>query len=65
MVVKVMDKTQSIEAFSYLSNDLLFYLTWPDRKDKIVAVALGKFSYGFLVGQIIDIKYFNFESPQN
>ena len=49
----------------YLSCILLFYLTWPNAGDKIVAVAIGSLVMGFFVGQIIDIKYFNFESPQN
>ena len=49
----------------YLSCILLLYLTWPDGEDKIVSVALGSLVIGFFIGQIIDIKYFNFESPQN
>ena len=49
----------------YLSCILLLYLTWPDGEDKIVSVALGSLVVGFFIGQIIDIKYFNFESPQN
>ena len=49
----------------YLSCILLLYLTWPDGEDKIVSVALGSLVMGFFIGQIIDIKYFNFESPQN
>ena len=51
--------------FIYLSCILLLYLTWPDGEDKIVSVALGSLVMGFFIGQIIDIKYFNFESPQN
>ena len=49
----------------YLSCILLLYLTWPDGEDKIVSVALGSLVMGFFIGQIIDIRYFNFESPQN
>ena len=49
----------------YLSCILLLYLTWPDGEDKIVSVALGSLVVGFFIGQIIDIRYFNFESPQN
>ena len=49
----------------YLSCILLLYLTWPDAEDKIVSVVLGSLVMGFFIGQIIDIKYFNFESPQN
>ena len=49
----------------YLSCILLLYLTWPDGGNKIVSVALGSLVMGFFIGQIIDIKYFNFESPQN
>lgn len=49
----------------YLSCILLLYLTWPDGEDKIVSVAIGSLVMGFFIGQIIDIKYFNFESPQN
>ena len=49
----------------YLSCTSLFYLTWPEGGDKIVAVALGSLVIGFFIGQIIDSKYFKFESPQN
>ena len=49
----------------YLSCILLLYLTWPDGEDKIVSLAIGSLVMGFFIGQIIDIKYFNFESPQN
>ena len=49
----------------YLCCILLLYLTWPDGENKIVSVALGSLVMGFFIGQIIDIKYFNFESPQN
>lgn len=51
--------------FIYLSCILLLYLTWPDGEDKIVSLAIGSLVMGFFIGQIIDIKYFNFESPQN
>jgi hypothetical protein len=49
----------------YLCFFSLFYLAWPLEENRIVAVTLGSLIMGFWIGQTIDRKYFNFESPKN
>ena len=61
----IRNQSHLMHCLMYLCFFSLFYLAWPLEENRIVAVTLGSLIMGFWIGQTIDKKYFNFESPKN